>query len=153
MNKTSSPSLEERLNRESITLKEMVETALSMYIYDPSIGTPAQVKKMVEKEFKKVLQDINVASLVMAGLSLEQAGRKGLIPGISREKYNSDPVDLIADEILGQSIAIYLAGTRALFEFERLDKKKPGILKRLPPILDDVAAGLISGVMVKVCSR
>jgi len=144
--------LEEKLKQNGIRLEEMIDTAMSMYIYDPAIGNSAQVRKKVRNEFKRVLNDINVSSIVSAGLCLEQAGKKGLIPGISKEKFKSDPVDLIADEILGQAIAIYIAGTRALFEFERLDKQKPGILKKLPPFMDDIVAGLISGVMVKVCS-
>ena len=77
---------------------------------------------------------------------------KGLIPGLSEKEYEKDPVHLIADELLGIQIAQYIAGSRALFEFERFDKKKPGILKRLPPIMDDVIGGLIAGVLVKVCS-
>jgi phosphatidylglycerophosphatase A len=55
--------------------------------------------------------------------------------------------------MLGIQIATYIAGTRALFEFERFDRKKPGILGKLPPFLDDVIGGLISGALVKVCSE
>ncbi|MCB4790390.1 MAG: phosphatidylglycerophosphatase A [Elusimicrobia bacterium] len=145
-------SLREKLKENKIYLNDMVQTAMSMYIYDPKIGSPEQVRKKVRDEFNRVLNDINIASIVYAGLYLEQTGKKGLIPGICKEKFESDPVDLIADEILGQAIAVYIAGTRALFEFERLDKQKPGILKKLPPFMDDIVAGLIAGVIVKVCS-
>lgn len=145
--------LEEKLSSRGIGIKELTETAMSMYIYDPKIGKSEKVRAIARKEFRKILSDINICCLVMAGLYLEESGTNGLIPGISLKKYDSDPVDLIADEILGQSIAIYIAGTRALFEFERIDKKKPGILKTLPPFLDDIIAGLISGVMVKICSK
>jgi len=82
---------------------------------------------------------------------LEEEGQKGKVPGLNKEEYKKDPVHLIADEILGIQIATYIAGSRALFEFERFDKRKPGILKELPPILDDVIGGLISGALVKVC--
>ena len=84
---------------------------------------------------------------------LERELAKGAVAGLTKNRYRSDPVDLIADEILGMQIANYIAGSRSIFEFERFDKKKPGILKKLPPILDDVIAGLISGVLVKACSR
>ncbi len=96
--------------------------------------------------------DLNVCALIIAGLKLEEEGQKGRIPGLSKEEYQADPVHLIADEILGIQIATYIAGTRAIFEFERFDRKKPGIIKDLPPILDDVIGGLISGCLVKVCS-
>jgi len=151
--KKRSSSMESRLNEAGISMRSLVDTAMAMYIHDPAIGKPSKVRKLVEKEFENAFGDINVCSLVMAGLSLEEMCGKGLIPGISPSKYADDPVDLLADEILGQSIAVYIAGSRALFEFERLDKLKPGILGNLPPIMDDIIAGLISGVMVKVCSR
>ncbi|MHB9155457.1 MAG: phosphatidylglycerophosphatase A [Endomicrobiales bacterium] len=146
-------TLEQKLRRRGIGITDLVDAAIAMYIYDPALGSEATMKKLLLREFRRALRDINVACLVEAGLYLEGAGHKGDIAGISRKKYDSDPIDLIADEILGQSIATYIAGTRALFEFERLDKTKPGILKTLPPMMDDVIAGLISGVMVKVCSR
>jgi alpha-ribazole phosphatase CobZ len=151
-NRTGGCSLESMLYARGISFDALLSTALSMYIYDPAIGSKTAVRKRVAKELRKALNDINVSCLLTAALMLEETGAAGKIPGITREKYASDPVDLIADEILGQGIAMYLAGTRALFEFERLDKQKPGILRGLPPMLDDAVAGLIAGVMVKVCS-
>jgi alpha-ribazole phosphatase CobZ len=148
----ASHSFESEFRKYGITFEAMVDTALDMYIYDPRIGSKSKVRAKVIHELKKALGDINIACLVSAAFYLESSGPAGAIPGISAEKYASDPVDLLADEIIGQSIATYLAGTRALFEFERIDKLKPGILKKLPPMLDDMVAGLISGVMVKVCS-
>ena len=145
-------SLEKQLAIKGIKLKELIDTALSMYIYDPKIGSKKKLRERLKKEFKKVFRDINVGSLVLAGILLEEALSKGALPELPRKKYLSDPVDLIADEILGIQIATYISGTRSLFEFERFDKKKPGILKKLPPILDDIIGGLISGVLVKVCS-
>jgi alpha-ribazole phosphatase CobZ len=141
------------LEKNGIKLSEVIETGVSTYIYDPKLGDNRKIRREFIEGLDKALSDINVSSLITAGISLEKLGKKGLIPGISAAKYKTDPVDLIADEILGQGIAMYLAGTRALFEFERLDKKKPGILAKLPPMMDDIIAGLISGVMVKICSK
>ncbi len=144
--------LEKRLVKEGINLEDLVNTALQMYIPHPKLGTREEMAHKLRKGFKKVFEDINVCALVIAGLCLEEAGKNGLIPGLSREEYEKDPVHLIADELLGIQIAQYIAGSRALFEFARFDKKKPGILKTLPPIMDDVIGGLIAGVLVKVCS-
>jgi len=44
------------------------------------------------------------------------------------------------------AIAEYIGGTKARFEFVRYDTKKPGILGRLGPFVDDVICGLIAGV-------
>jgi len=146
------PDLEKRLAKEGINLKDLINTALEMYIPHPKLGTKEEMVRKLREEFKKTFQDVNVCALVTAGLYLEEVGKKGLIPGLSKEEYEKDPVHLIADELLGIQIAQYIAGSRALFEFERFDKKKPGILKKLPPIMDDVIGGLITGVLVKVCS-
>lgn len=145
-------TLKKRLEEKGIKMKDLIDTALEMYIYDPRIGSKKKLRPILQREFRKVLQDINVCSLVLAGFLLEEELAKGIVPGLSQEKYLSDPVDLLADEILGIQIAAYISGTRSLFEFTRFDKQKPGILGKLPPMLDDVIAGLISGVLVKVCS-
>jgi len=144
--------LEKRLAKEGINLEDLIYTALEMYISHPKLGTKEEMARKLREEFKKTFRDINVCALVIAGIYLEEAGKKGLIPGLSREEYKKDPVHLIADELLGIQIAQYIAGSRALFEFERFDKKKPGILKGLSPVMDDVIGGLIAGVLVKVCS-
>jgi len=146
-------TLEQKLQKHGISIDKLAQTAVSTYIFDSRIGSVAKVKALVKKEFSKLFRDINVCVLLEAGLRLEEAGSKGKIAEISAEKYQSDPVDLLADEILGQSLALYIAGTRAFFEFERLDKQKPGILAKLPPFLDDLAAGLIAGAMVRVCTK
>jgi alpha-ribazole phosphatase CobZ len=144
--------LEKRLVKEGINLEDLINTALEMYIPHPKLGSKEGMVRKLREGFKEAFQDINVCALVIAGLYLEEAGRKGLIPGLSGKEYEKDPVQLIADELLGIQIAQYIAGSRALFEFERFDKKKPGILKKLPPIMDDIIGGLIAGVLVKVCS-
>jgi alpha-ribazole phosphatase CobZ len=153
MEKAINRPLEDRLKERGITIEALVETGLEMYITDPEIGGRDEVGSLLRKEILSALKDINICSLIIAGIKLEDEGRQGLIPGLSEEEYQKDPVHLIADEILGIQIATYIAGTRALFEFERFDRKKPGILNKLPPILDDVIGGLISGCLVKTCSR
>ncbi len=67
--------------------------------------------------------------------------------------FESDPVHLISDEILGMRIANYINGVKGVFEFERIDRSKPGILKELGPFTDDVVGGLIAGVCSKVYER
>lgn len=146
-------TLRKRMQKEGITIKALIDTALEMYIYDSKLGTKDKMRRVLAVEFKKTLGDINISSLVLAGFLLEDELQKGKGIGLTRKRYLSDPVDLIADEIIGMQIALYIAGSRAIFEFERFDKNKPGILGRLPPILDDVIGGLISGVLVKVCSK
>lgn len=146
-------SIKTLLNEKNIGVEDLIDTALELYIYDPKIGAGEKFRQILRNEFNNIFEDINATSLVLAGFLLEKELSKGNVKGLDKKKYSKDPIDLIADEMLGIQIASYIAGTRAMFEFERFDKKKPGILKRLPPILDDVIAGLISGVLVKACSK
>ena len=145
-------TMQERLEGNGITIDSLVETGLEMYITDPAIGNQNEVASLLRDEIVSAFKDLNICSLIIAGLKLDEEGEKGLIHGLSQDDYNSDPVHLIADELLGIQIATYIAGSRAIFEFERFDRKKPGILGSLPPFLDDVIGGLISGCLVKICS-
>ncbi len=145
--------LEERLKERGIMLDDLIQAGMEMYIPCAQDKSKEELRPLLKKELAKALKDFNVSSLIMAGLKLEEEGCRGAIPGLSKEAYEKDPVHLMADEMLGIQIATYIAGTRALFEFERFDRKKPGILGKLPPFLDDVIGGLISGVLVKVCSE
>ncbi len=96
---------------------------------------------------------MNISALLMCGFRLEEDGSYGLIPGLDSESYLKDPVNLVADELLGMAIANYIAGSWGLFEYVRFDQKKPGMLRVLGPFLDDAIGGLIAGVSSKVYSR
>uniref|UniRef100_UPI002635B178 phosphatidylglycerophosphatase A n=1 Tax=Thermococcus sp. TaxID=35749 RepID=UPI002635B178 len=61
-----------------------------------------------------------------------------------------DPVNLVADELIGIDVAEYIGGKMALFNFFYYDTKKPGILAELPPFLDDAIGGFIAGCMTKL---
>jgi len=150
--KNESFTLIQTLEIMGITVEILTKTAVSTYIYDPNIGSKLKIRVLFRKELNKALKDINISSLIMASIYLERAGNLGRIPEITAEKYSKDPVDLIADELIGQAIAVYIGGSRAIFEFSRLDRIKPGIIGKLPPFMDDCIAGLISGIMVKICS-
>ena len=142
----------ERLAERGISVEEMISTAISMYVPDPSMGTEEEVSERVRQELLRALEDPNVAALLLAALKLEEAGGRGAIPRVPADRYRSDPVELVADELLGLQIAQYIGGSRALFEFYRWDREKPGLIASLPPFLDDALGGLLAGVMVKVCS-
>lgn len=146
-------TLNKYFRKYGIRIEALIDTALEMYIPDPDIGPEKKMRAILRKGFENALKDINIASLLLAGFLLEEALENGKSGILTKKRYRSDPVDLIADELLGIQIALYIAGSRSIFEFERFDKTKPGILNKLPPILDDCFGGLVSGVLVKACSR
>ncbi len=137
-----------RLSERGITFDDLVETAMEMYVPHPKF-TREKAKKVFERHLSEIMSDVNISALVMAAFRMNEDGERGLLPGIDEMSFEGDPVYLVADEILGISIALQIAGYYGLFEFYRFDRKKPGILKRLPPFVDDAIGALIAGA----CSR
>ncbi len=106
-----------------------------------------ELRIRIKNQLKKSLEDINVISLVMAGIRVEEDYQNHRVAGVD---VDDDPAYLYSDEVLGMAIANQIAGTKAIFNFKRYDEKKPGILSRLGPMMDDVCAGLIAGCMSKI---
>ncbi len=130
----------------NITREELISTALELFVPHPGVESREKAQRVLNELLDRHLKDANVACLLMAAFELEKLAERGKIPGISREAFKNDEVFIVADEIIGMAIAEYIGGTRALFEFVRFDRKKPGILSRLKPFSDDAIAGLLAGV-------
>lgn len=132
---------------------EIVSAAMQLYFPHPGVETREKAEAAFLKEMRLALSDPNLALLIYAGVLLESEGRSGRLPGIQAERYERDLTCLIADEVLGLSIAKYIGGYKGLFDYVRYDKAKPGILSRLGPFMDDVVAGLIGGVSANMYTR
>ncbi|MFQ6073107.1 MAG: phosphatidylglycerophosphatase A, partial [Methanosarcinales archaeon] len=145
-------SIFERLKERGITIEDLIDAESELYIPNPKLNK-ADFLEIFRKELLKTVQDINVSSLILAGLRLEEDGNKGLIPNLTATEFQSDPIHLVADEILGMEIANYIAGTNGVFEFRRVDRIKPKIIGKVGPFMDDLLAGLIAGVSSKIFSR
>jgi len=144
-NITQSRSILKRLEERGITLDDLVNTGMELYVHHPSMGTIENARKTLKEIILESMNDINVASLIMAGMRVEDDGKRGLIPGMTSDEFMKDPVSLVADELIGMAIADYIAGSRGIFEYIRFDRIKPGILKKLGPFMDDVIGALIGG--------
>ena len=134
------------LAEEGISIQDLTDTALEMYVPHPGLETR-------EKADKYALSDPNLCLLIYSGILLEREGRAGNLPNLSKKAYEKDLTFIIADEVLGTSIANYISGSKGTFEYIRYDKKKPGILAKLGPFMDDVIGGLIGGVSSNMYSR
>jgi alpha-ribazole phosphatase CobZ len=86
-------------------------------------------------------------------VALERDARQGRIPNLDPVSYEKDLTCLIADEVLGMAISMYVGGYKGHFDYARFDKLKPGVLKSLGPFLDDIVAGLIGGVSANMYDR
>lgn len=133
------------LERHGITLKDMVDTALELFVPHPGVETRKKAMELLREEFFEALLDVNVSCLEVACFRAEEDAKSGLIPGLTKERFMGRP-GLVADELLGITIANYIAGAKGIFEFIRFDQTKPGILKKLGPITNDAIGGLIAGV-------
>jgi alpha-ribazole phosphatase CobZ len=143
----------EILQRVGISIDEIVSAALELYFPHPGVETREKAEQVFRKELNLALSDPNLALLIYAGVLLESEGEKGHLPNMRSSDYEQDLTYLIADEVLGLSIAKYVGGYKGLFDYVRYDKAKPGILGRLGPFMDDVIAGLIGGVSSNMYTR
>lgn len=146
-------SLLDRLRERGITLEDMVTTGLELFVPHPGVETKERASELLREELIELMSDVNVASLVLAGLRLDEDAKRSLIPGLSSLSYFKDPTFLVADEVLGMSIANYCAGTLGQFEYTRFDRAKPGILSRLSPFVDDVIGALVASASSRMYSR
>jgi alpha-ribazole phosphatase CobZ len=149
---TQTPPLLDYLEKKGITLKDLIDTALEMFVPHPGLETEEAATEMLREEFLDTLSDVNISTLEVACFRAQEDAENGLIPGLSKERFMGRP-GLIADELFGLAIANYIAGVRGIFEFTRFDQAKPGILKKLGPITNDAIGGLVAGVSSNVYTR
>ena len=140
-------SVEDRLREKGAGIPEIVAAAMVLYV--PHGVGAREAEGILSWKILTAFEDPNVSSLLLGALLLEEA----LTEKTDGTGVEGDPVFLLSDEILGMAIAEYLGGTRARFEFTRYDQKKPGILSRLGPFLDDAVAGLIAGCTSRLYSE
>jgi alpha-ribazole phosphatase CobZ len=139
--------IERRLQDNGISIDDIVSAAMGLYV---SHGMPEEEAAVeIKRKIKKYLGDPNVASLLLGAILLEDE----LYNKRNNSEIADDPVFLLSDEILGMAIAECIGGTYARFEFTRYDQKKPGILAKLGPFLDDAIAGLIAGCTSRLYSE
>ena len=140
------------LEERGVTLKDLIDAALELFVPHPGVETREKAAEMLRDEFLDALSDVNVSCLQVACFRAEEEAGAGLIPGLTRERFMGRP-GLVADELLGMTIANYIAGARGTFEFIRFDKTKPGILRKLGPISNDAIGGLVAGVSSNMYTR
>ena len=133
-------------------MKDLIDTALEMFVPHPGVETREKAAEILEEEFLDALSDVNVSCMEVACFRAEEDAKAGQVPGLTEERFMGRP-GLVADELLGMTIATYIAGARGIFEFVRFDQSKPGILKKLGPISNDAVGGLVAGVSSNMYTR
>jgi alpha-ribazole phosphatase CobZ len=135
------------LKRHGVTLESMTDIGFALYVGEDGRQTLEKLKARFQELVRRNLKDPNIFLLIEAAAHLDQVvgSESG---GVFRE--SKDPPALVADELIGMSIAEYIAGKKGLFNYVRYDKSKPGILAKLPPFLDDAVAALVAGSMTRL---
>jgi alpha-ribazole phosphatase CobZ len=136
------------LKRYGIDMKALVDCAFALYVGDDLTNrAEKRLRAKLQHLLEKNMQDANVALLIAAAAHLDK-----ITKGVSGGPYqpSEDPEALVADELIGMSIAEYIAGKRGLFNYVRYDKAKPGILSKLPPFMDDAVGALVAASMTRL---
>ncbi|MBQ9026956.1 MAG: phosphatidylglycerophosphatase [Methanobrevibacter sp.] len=128
---------------EGILIGDLIDTGMEL-VDDAEVTD--ELRQKMENQLLKSLSDINVITLLMAAIRTEQDFNENRI----REVDESESLYLHSDEVLGLAISNQIAGTDGAFNFKRYDAVKPGILAYLPPMLDNMFAGLIAGCITKI---
>jgi len=150
--KKATPPLLTFLEGKGITLQNLIDCAMEMYVPHPGMETAEKATELLKEEFLDALSDVNVSILEWAAFHTQEDAEKGLIPGLTQERFRGRPGP-VADEILGLAIATYIGGTRGVFEYVRFDQAKPGLLKGLGSITNDAIGALVAGVSANVYTR
>ncbi len=146
------PPLLTYLKERGVTLNDLVESALELFVPHPGVEDKEKATSIIIEEFYDALSDVNVSCMVVACYRAEEDAKAGLVPGLTRERFLGRP-GLVADELLGMTIANYIAGAKGIFEFIRFDQSKPGILSKLGALTNDAVGGLVAGCSSNMYSR
>ena len=146
------PPLLEFLEKHDISLKSLIHAALEMYVPHPGVETEEKATEMLRGELLDILSDVNVSILLTAAFHAQEDAEKGLIPGLTQERFRGRPGP-VADEVLGIAIPSYIGGTRAVFEYVRFDQAKPGILKKLGAITNDAIGAVVASASSNMYTR
>ena len=129
---------------EGILIGDLVEAGLELV---KDVVITKEIEAKLEAEILQSLADINVIALLIAAMRTEQDLTGGRIREVD---IADDPSHFYADEVLGVAISNQIAGTKGAFNFKRYAEQKPGIIYGLPPMLNDIFAGLIAGCVSKI---
>jgi alpha-ribazole phosphatase CobZ len=133
------------LEQKGIMLKDLIDAALEPLVPHPIVETEEKAAEILRREFFDALSDVNISCLEVACFRADEDAKSGLVPGLTKQRFMGRP-GVIADELLGITIANYIAGAKGIFEFVRFDQAKPRNLKKLGPISNDAVGGLLAGV-------
>ncbi len=135
---------------------KLVDSALEVYTKAPIPGVePDKVRQTIIDELSRLIGDPNVWSIGIAAQEVDRRGRAGTIPFLSRAEFLADSKKIVADEILGIALALYINGWKALFSYYWVDRVKERVegLKTATMFTDDILASLVGSILSRVYDK
>ncbi len=135
------------LEKYGASIDDLIEAGFELYVGDAEDSLVHKLKDRYRELLERNLRDPNVFLLIEAASHLDE-----VMTSDSKCIFNGadDPASLVADELIGMSIAEYIGGKKALFNYVRYDREKPGVIGRLPPFMDDAVGALVAATMTKL---
>lgn len=124
-----------------------------LYSMAPVEGVDSgEARSWARAELERLLRDPNVAAIMIAGRELDLHGAAGSIPGVPRGEYARDSPGIVADELLGSMLALYLAGFKGLLAAYWVERvKKEGLASLgLQVFADDLASALLGALLARM---
>jgi alpha-ribazole phosphatase CobZ len=145
----ASPKLavEDPLKPLGVTTKDIVEDIMKLDELGP---VRSRLASQAPRLLKRIVSDINVALQLIAAKELDAH----LDAYTMSRRPVRDPHWLIADELLGSALAVYVAGFKSLLStywVERLKAERQLKLDTLPPFSDDVVSALVGSILTLSC--
>ena len=110
------------LEGHGVTIKNLIDTAMELYIPHPGIETREKAIELFKTGFYEALTDVNVSVLEVACFRAEEDGQSGLIPLLSVEQFKGRP-GLIVDELLRDSLRKLSAISASVWDWMIMTKK------------------------------
>jgi alpha-ribazole phosphatase CobZ len=135
-------------------MEELIELFLNVYRQSPIPGVLEDfIRRKAYELLARFLKDPNVWSFLVASRELDLHGVSGTITGLSREEFMEDSKKIVADEMLGMSLATYLAGAKAIFSMYWIERLKEG--RRVGHwksgmFEDDIVSALIASLLTLI---
>ena len=135
------------LAKHGLELDDLVRAGFELYVCAGEGEDLENAKNRLKGLLSRYLEDQNVRLLLAAASHLDEM--------ISSDAQGAplssdDPASLVADELIGMSIAEYIAGKMGLFNYVRYDREKPGVIGDLPPFMDDAVGALVAASMTRI---
>lgn len=133
--------------------EHIVELALQLYRRAPIPRLSVErVKNILRDILDDVLRDPNVWCLLIAARELDLHAYSSSIPHLSRDEFLNDTQKILADELLGIALSLYVAGAKGMFSMYWVERlKKNGVLSfELPMFEDDVLSALLGSLLTRL---